>query len=274
MSVFISKLLINPLFWLIVIFIFICLVIRSVLKKDALMATVLVGVIACFGVIYTFVEKICIPIVDTGRLIDEITDSGNNSNVKVIPVNNDLVIEQLCESNAEIKSYPVGVYSLEEFPVAIEPLNKSCEVIRDYIKENDLSNVKIEIKIGGTADGIPSKNSRYIGDLGYVPNLRYFSLNDNEIKSISLIPQKTIMTNEVFAVARAYQIDRFCKSFFGDEYPLETELITFRYKERGPDYRKIILKITVRNAYDKYIKDMSLIEQESFMRINRYLNSE
>lgn len=234
---------------------------------------VFVGIlVAVLAFAYNIIENIKQPISTTGELFSEIIASDNTVQTKINPVGNDIVIEQLFESKTEITGYPIGVYSFTDFPIVIDPLNKTCKKVRDFIEENNLTQITVEIKIAGSADGVRSNNSLYKGDLGTVHNLQYTSINNNEKKSISLIPNKTIMSNEMYALARAYQVEMYCKQYFIN-YPIKTNLATYFYKEKGLDYRKIGIKIIIKNAYNKYTKNMNEFEYGSFKWLNGIINS-
>jgi hypothetical protein len=102
----------------------------------------------------------------------------------------------------EIWGYPPGGYLLDQAPNARSILGTLDQALREV---HALSPRVSRVDVVGGADGIPVRaGSRYVGDLGPIADYPYYSWDAKEVRSMTLIPGQTAMSNEAIAFLRAY----------------------------------------------------------------------
>jgi len=145
-----------------------------------------------------------------------------------------------------LNKYSVGQYTISnsESQKAIIELFQSFYM--EFQKKFSSANSQIAIEVDGSADGIPVfKGSRYEGDLGDL-DVSYFSIDEGISKSVHLQKGITPLSNEIYALLRAYVI----KSALEQTFPgLKDKIIlkTKTYHEIGPQFRSVDIRLSLDN---------------------------
>jgi hypothetical protein len=166
---------------------------------------------------------------------------------------------------ASIWSYSPGKYILSEtlegqavLETIKEQLNDVLDVTKKQLdKMNKEDNIVFEVEAIGSADAIPYRRKVYydglLGDTLY--NVRYYRFNepDNPLY-ITFIKNETLMSNEYLALLRAYDaVKSLCHGYYIDN----VKIFTREFDKTGPEYRRLDLQITLRNAFLEDYNELS-----------------
>lgn len=147
---------------------------------------------------------------------------------------------------AKIHKYEIGQYDLSNSKVQKAVIN-TFEIFYQRFKESfTFDNSKIIIEVCGTADGVKVfKGSKYEGDLGDKLEIEYFSMDDNLLKSIIISKDKTLLSNELYALLRGYVVKNPLENNFLELNPIT--LYTKTYQEIGSEFRSVSITFIVSN---------------------------
>ena len=192
-------------------------------------------------------------------------------------VGNDLTIELGIQKNplykdpfsykAIVSGYELSKYHIADIPHATTLLDTLFNKINYFMLDNTNRELQIYIDILGQADNVPSKLSLYSGDLGVINNIKYYSYADDVIKQKTFIPNKTPLTNEDFALLRAYNVYqtiynkiKYSSSF----YKLNTKISD----KSGSEERLVIIRVRIKDAIKKKYYEMNEFQRQVFNTIN------
>ena len=157
----------------------------------------------------------------------------------------------------ESDDYPSGVYLLERSNSA----RALCNILRVLIDEEctDLfaPGKRVSIRIASSADAVELKHLDYLGEYG---DHRYIAaLYNGEQVRLSLLQDEGINTNAQLAFARAQGVRDFIDT---KVHTLQNNAISYSYitrtsSEKGSQYRRCSIEITVHSAFDETILSMN-----------------
>jgi hypothetical protein len=153
--------------------------------------------------------------------------------------------------NSAIWSYKPGKYCLSSSVEGIAIL-EILESQLDEILKNKNQDMIIAVEAIGSADALLwHKKTYYDGLLGDLYGVKYYRLNDPITPLYeTFITGETLMTNEKLALLRAYDVIKYLKL----KYSIEDKnimIFTREFDKVGPEYRRLDLQITIRNAFTK-----------------------
>jgi hypothetical protein len=160
--------------------------------------------------------------------------------------------------SAGIWKYSPGKYALTATPDGQDVLEAIEWQLDDVLKKNRGNNTVIEVEAIGSADALLYKSTVYYdGLLGDTLHVKYFRYNEPDTPQyVTFIKRKTPMTNEYLALLRALDAVKYLY----DRYYIDRENIKIfvrEFDEAGPEYRRLDLKITLRNAFLKDYNDLN-----------------
>ena len=167
-----------------------------------------------------------------------------------------------------ISKYKPGSYLLAEYNSCKALLIILESVVNRLCEKNINDSLMLDTKIIGFADGLRVKeNSRYKGNLGDVVKLDYYSMDDSNYKSETLVRGITEMKNEYFAVLRAFDMKKYLEQldiFKANRCRFEIQAKTTN--KIGPQYRKVIIDLTIKNAFLKDYEELNFLEKGLYDR--------
>jgi hypothetical protein len=167
---------------------------------------------------------------------------------------------------ASIREYSPGKYALTKTDEGMAVLKAIEWQLDDVLKknkentwkENKKNNIIIEMDAIGSADAIPyMRKIYYDGLLGDTVSIRYYRFNDPEIPlDKTFIKGKTLMTNEYLALLRAFDAVKYLWEEY-DIDPKNTRITAREFDKIGPEYRRLDLQFTLREAFLKDYEEMN-----------------
>ena len=150
--------------------------------------------------------------------------------------------------NSSIIRYSPGQYCLSNSREGMAILAVIENSIDGFLQYD--FNTVIKVMAVGSADGLlVRKNLTYDGQLGDLYNVKYYrGSSPNQPQYANFIKGKTRMTNEYFALLRAYDVISYLK----EKYSIEEkniELYVEEFSNIGSDYRRCDLSITLENVF-------------------------
>jgi hypothetical protein len=184
-----------------------------------------------------------------------------NTNKFDLEINTSISEESEDDLSAKIWRYYPGKYVLSKTQEG-QAILRTIEWQLDEILEknrNKGKNVEIAIEAIGSADALPfRKKVYYDGLLGdTLRNIRYYRIDKpNTPLQKTFIKDETLITNELLALLRALDAVRYlnAKYYIKDEY---IKILTREFDEIGPEYRKLDLKITMKDVFLEDYNDLS-----------------
>lgn len=158
---------------------------------------------------------------------------------------NDLYIDYIYEDTLDICDYPVGKYSFEDHPIAKLITEQALIKVKEFCDSCHIPANAVKINIVGTADGIATKGSTYLGDIGDDIMVHYLD-NKASYQYIHLQKGVTVMTNMEYAACRAYPVKELCEKYFGD-HNININTVLHCFKDVGPKYRKVAVSIKIKD---------------------------
>ncbi len=160
-----------------------------------------------------------------------------------------------CDSiNVVGKDYAIGTYRSDGVDVLLMALGKTVLYAIGPWAANKMTG-----EITGFADGHPVKPTKlsYDGELGRIYRTHYFSVNSDMYKqSTEMGASAFILNNEELALLRAI----YAKSVLIKEtgtHPDNIELAAATSPEKGEDYRKVEIKLYIKDAHKKELDQLS-----------------
>jgi hypothetical protein len=160
--------------------------------------------------------------------------------------------------SAGIWKYNPGKYALTATVEGMAVLEAIEWQLNDVLDKNKRNNIIIEVEAIGSSDALPDMGQVYYdGLLGDSISVTYYRFNDPEIAlNETFIKGKTLMTNEYLALLRALDAVKYlCGKY--DIDPKNTKIIAREFDREGPEYRRLDLQITLRDAFLKDYEEMN-----------------
>ena len=158
--------------------------------------------------------------------------------------------------DATITDYGPGKYKLANAPNAQVTINVLKQSIEEFLGKK-IQGFSIRTEVLGGADGIPVREgSVYLGDLGPIVNVPFYSYDTQSWKQMTLLKGTSRNTNESIAFLRALDV---CRSIseVGSLYSSEMMISTSTTSQVGGQYRKVIVRITVSDALKNEYNDLN-----------------
>jgi hypothetical protein len=161
--------------------------------------------------------------------------------------------------SAGIWKYSPGEYALTATPDGQDVLETIRWQLDDILTKNrENNNIVIEVEAIGSADALRYNNEVYYdGRLGNTLEVRYFKCNEPDIPlDTKFTKGKTRMTNELLALLRALDAVIY---FYDRNYidPENIKIFVREFDRAGPEYRRLDLQITLRNAFLKDYNELN-----------------
>jgi hypothetical protein len=159
---------------------------------------------------------------------------------------------------AGIWKYNPGKYALTKTIEGMAVLETIELQLNDVLDKNKKNNIIIEVEAIGSADALPYKRKTYYdGLLGQTVSVKYYRFNAPNIPlNKTFIQDQTLMTNEYLALLRALDVVNYLCSKY-DIDTKDTKIIAREFDREGPEYRRLDLQITLRNAFLKDYEEMN-----------------
>jgi hypothetical protein len=160
--------------------------------------------------------------------------------------------------SAGIWKYNPGKYALTATVEGMAVLEAIELQLNDVLDKNKKNNTIIEVEAIGSSDALPEMGQVYYdGLLGDSISVTYYRFNDPEVAlNKTFTKGNTLMTNEYLALLRALDAVKYlCGKY--DIDPKNTKIIAREFDREGPQYRRLDLQITLRDAFLKDYEEMN-----------------
>jgi len=161
---------------------------------------------------------------------------------------------------AKISKYSVGGYRMSTAPSAHVSIALFKTAVSDVLDEISEEGVEANTMIIGVADGIPIRQGAvYVGDLGHIRNVPYYSRN-KKARMVMNLEFGDPLANEEIAFLRAYVIlqELYDLEFVRHSVRIETETTS----SIGGVHRRILVRMHLRNALAKRYAKLSPIAKK------------
>jgi hypothetical protein len=164
---------------------------------------------------------------------------------------------------SSISEYRPGKYTLAATPDGKDVLEAIEKQLDDVLKKNRENESVIDVEVIGSADALPYlKKVYYDGLLGdTLSDVRYFKYGEPDTpRYITFIKGQTLMTNEYLALLRAWDAMIYLNSMYFID-PENIKIFVREFDKIGPEYRRLDLKITLKDAFHKDFDELNFIER-------------
>lgn len=152
-----------------------------------------------------------------------------------------------------------GKYHIEELLLYDQDFDDFCTKIGQFLDGDKC----LDIFVAGFADGVGCLLSCYRGDLGEFIDEPYYLIEPNggvTLMNMTLKPNQTIMSNDKYAFLRGVSIQRNFEKRFKNIKMTTHPIYVGLTNRKGENYRKVEIKIVIKNAY-KYKQKINAMKK-------------
>src|SRR6185436_2423158 len=160
------------------------------------------------------------------------------------------------EISTTVQDYPLGEYLLSKAPGSQVIMSATRESVVNFLKQNAGSHAE-HIEIIGCADGASFlPGVLYPGDPTTFRDFQYYSEDRQRLEKITLIPGVTKLDNNSLAFLRAYSASKAIANI-KELSSAQPQISTATTLRRGGIYRRVIVRITIKNGVIDRYSDLS-----------------
>lgn len=166
--------------------------------------------------------------------------------------------------NEGTEDWESGKYLLKDSRAALQTAGIIKKSIEDKLEAYIVPGTKVTVKIIGSTDATPIRsNIPYEGNFGNIKDAEYFI--NGSFGYVTVTPQTGITTNEQLAYLRTLDLKNFMKNHIG---PLRVADCRYEHfaeiaRERGAQYRRVAVEVTIHNAFAKEYPEIASENNEN-----------
>ncbi len=195
-------------------------------------------------------------------------DGSVEYNMKVrydVQVVSDFVKKLSIERTTE--DWPAGKYRLKDSQAALQTAGIIKNTVESKLEEYIVPGTEVTVKIIGGTDGAPFRNAvAYDNCFGEINEQECFI--NGAFAYVSVNKETGISTNEQLAYLRTLDIKDFMQHHIG---PFRVARVNYEHfaeiaEEKGAQYRRVAVEITIHNAFQKQYPEISAYQENVYDR--------